>query len=119
MGYDLPLDHPAVKAGKPLRGPNRHPDIPGWKELMNTHYYNMQQLALLLLRALAIAIDAHENFFVEKFIEPLSVFRMINYPALPDEKGRVVCGDHTDYGIVTLLYQDKVGGLQVRNLQGE
>ncbi|KAG5490527.1 hypothetical protein JKF63_00647 [Porcisia hertigi] len=120
MGFHLPLDHPSVVAGKPLRGPNNHPVwIEGWAELMEQHYSDMQRLALLLLRALALAIGIDEDFFVSKFHEPLSVFRMIHYPALPNEKGRVVCGAHTDYGIVTLLYQDKSGGLQVKNLQGE
>ncbi|KAG5473686.1 hypothetical protein LSCM1_04313 [Leishmania martiniquensis] len=120
MGFHLPLDHPSVVAGKPLRGPNNHPTwIEGWRELMEQHYSDMQRLALLLLRALAVAIDVEKDFFVSKFHEPLSVFRMIHYPALPEEKGRVVCGAHTDYGIVTLLYQDMAGGLQVKNLQGE
>ncbi|CBZ24009.1 oxidase-like protein [Leishmania mexicana MHOM/GT/2001/U1103] len=120
MGFHMPLDHPSVVAGKPLRGPNHHPTwIEGWTELMEQHYSDMQRLALLLMRALALALDIDEDFFVSKFHEPLSVFRMIHYPELPDEKGRVVCGAHTDYGIVTLLYQDSVGGLQVQNLQGE
>ncbi|KPA80288.1 putative thymine-7-hydroxylase [Leptomonas pyrrhocoris] len=120
MGCHLPLDHPSVVAGQPLRGPNNHPtSIEGWTELMEQHYADMQKMALQLLRALALAIGIDEGFFVSKFHEPLSVFRMIRYPALPDEKGRVVCGAHTDYGIVTLLYQDKAGGLQVQNLSGE
>lgn len=119
MGFHLPSDHPCVKAGKALRGPNSHPEIEGWEELMETHYADMQALALTLLRALAVAIGIEEDFFTKKFFEPLSVFRMIQYPGLPEEKGRVVCGEHTDYGIVTLLHQDRVGGLQVRNLEGE
>lgn len=119
MQCHLPMEHPSVKAGKPLRGPNQHPAVEGWTELLETHYRDMQAMALQLLRALALAIGIREDFFVEKFAEPLSVFRMIRYPGLPDEKGRVVCGEHTDYGIVTLLYQDTVGGLQVRSAQGE
>ncbi|EPY30404.1 oxidoreductase [Strigomonas culicis] len=119
MQCHLEKDHPLVKAGHPLRGPNVHPDIEGWKELLETHYKDMQAMALQLLRALALAIGIDENFFVSKFVEPLSAFRIIRYPALPEEKGRVVCGAHTDYGVVTLLYQDTVGGLQVRNLDGE
>ncbi|CCW59548.1 unnamed protein product [Phytomonas sp. EM1] len=119
MGCDLPPDHPSVRAGEPLRGSNQHPDIPGWRDLMETHYKDMMNLALQLLRAVALALGADEGFFVEKFNEPLSVFRMIHYPALPEEKGRVTCGAHSDYGIVTLLYQDTVGGLQVLNTHGE
>lgn len=120
MSYDLPADHPAVRAGKPLRGANRHPDnIDGWQALMDRHYADMQALAMTLLSGLALALDAPADFFVDKFHEPLSVFRIIHYPALPEAKGRVVCGDHTDYGIVTLLYQDGAGGLQVRSLDGQ
>ncbi|RNE96842.1 oxidoreductase [Trypanosoma rangeli] len=121
MGCHLPEDHPDVVAGMPLRGPNRHPtQIKGWSELMERHYSEMQQFALVLLRALAAAIGIEEDFFTPHFVEPLSVFRMIHYPALDEGKGeRLVCGEHTDYGILTLLYQDKNGGLQVRGLSGE
>ena len=31
MGFHLPADHPDVVAEKPLRGPNRHPEMPGWQ----------------------------------------------------------------------------------------
>ena len=37
MSFHLPADHPDVVAGKPLRGPNRHPDLPGWQELCEHH----------------------------------------------------------------------------------
>ncbi|CAD2213426.1 non-haem dioxygenase in morphine synthesis N-terminal/2OG-Fe(II) oxygenase superfamily, putative [Angomonas deanei] len=119
MQCDLREDHPLVQQGHSLRGPNVHPDIPGWRDLMETHYKGMQKVALQLLRGLAIAIGIDENYFTGQFTEPLSGFRLIHYPALPEEKGRVVCGAHTDYGIVTILYQDNATGLQVRNLQGE
>ncbi|ORC90079.1 putative thymine-7-hydroxylase [Trypanosoma theileri] len=121
MGCNLPEDHPDVVAGKPLRGPNRHTThVEGWAELLEEHYRDMQKLALLLLRALALAIGIKEDFFVSCFVEPLSVFRMIHYPAMPAEQTqRVVCGEHTDYGILTLLYQDSCGGLQVRDIKGE
>jgi isopenicillin N synthase-like dioxygenase len=38
MGLHLPADHPEVLAEKPLRGPNRHPSVPGWEALMEQHY---------------------------------------------------------------------------------
>jgi isopenicillin N synthase-like dioxygenase len=49
------------------------------------------------------------------------VFRMIHYPprqtaSSADQQG---AGAHTDYGCVTLLYQDDAGGLQVQNVNGE
>ncbi len=120
MSFHLPADHPDVVAGKPLRGPNRHPDLPGWQELWEQHYQDMHDLGLTLLKAIAIALGTDEDFFAKRFAEPISALRMIHYPpregAANASKG---AGEHTDYGCVTLLYQDPVGGLQVRNLEGE
>lgn len=121
MGFHMAADHPEVLAGKPLRGPNRHPDLPGWAPLMEQHYADMQALAQTLLRAIALALGIERDFFDARFAEPISVFRMIHYPPRhtarsADQPG---AGAHTDYGCVTLLYQDDAGGLQVRNVHGE
>ncbi|WAG78432.1 2OG-Fe(II) oxygenase [Metapseudomonas furukawaii] len=121
MGFHLAADHPEVLAGKPLRGPNRHPDLPGWAALMEQHYADMQALAQTLLRAIALALGIERDFFDQRFAEPISVFRMIHYPPRhaarsADQPG---AGAHTDYGCVTLLYQDDAGGLQVRDVRGE
>jgi len=121
MGFHMAADHPEVLAGKPLRGPNRHPELPGWAPLMEQHYADMQALAQTLLRAIALALGIERDFFDARFAEPISVFRMIHYPPRhtarsADQPG---AGAHTDYGCVTLLYQDDAGGLQVRNVHGE
>lgn len=121
MGFHMAADHPEVLAGKPLRGPNRHPDLPGWAALMEQHYADMQALAQTLLRAIALALGIERDFFDARFAEPISVFRMIHYPprhtaSSAEQQG---AGAHTDYGCVTLLYQDDAGGLQVRNVHGE
>ena len=121
MGFHMPVDHPDVVAGKPLRGPNRHPDLPGWAALMEQHYADMQALAKTLLRAMAMALDIAHDFFDARFHEPISVLRLIHYPprhtaSSADQQG---AGAHTDYGCITLLYQDDAGGLQVRSRDGQ
>lgn len=121
MGFHLPADHPDVLAGKPLRGPNRHPDIPGWEDLLQRHYLDMHALSLTLLRAMALALGIEEDFFDQRFADPISVLRMIHYPprqtaSSADQHG---AGAHTDYGCVTLLYQDAAGGLQVQDVRGQ
>ncbi len=121
MGLHLPEGHPEVMASKPLRGPNRHPDLPGWEALMEQHYQDMQALAQTLLRAMTPALGVPPDFFDQRFAQPVSVFRMIHYPprhtaTSADQQG---AGAHTDYGCVTLLYQDDTGGLQVRKVNGE
>lgn len=121
MGLHLPAEHPEVQAGKPLRGPNRHPDIPGWQLLLERHYLDMHELAKTLLRAMALALGIERDFFDRRFEQPISVLRLIHYPprqtaSSAEQQG---AGAHTDYGCVTLLYQDAAGGLQVQNLQGQ
>ncbi|WP_223515464.1 isopenicillin N synthase family dioxygenase [Pseudomonas sp. GL-R-26] len=121
MGLHLPAGHPDVLAEKPLRGPNRHPSMPGWEALMEQHYVDMQALAQTLLRAMTIALGIERDFFDTRFNDPVSVLRMIHYPprhtaSSEDQQG---AGAHTDYGCITLLYQDAAGGLQVRNVKGE
>ncbi len=121
MGFHMPSEHPEVLAGKPLRGPNRHPDLAGWSELMEQHYIDMQELAKTLMRAMTLALGIERDFFDRRFHEPISVLRMIHYPprhtaSSAEQQG---AGAHTDYGCITLLYQDDAGGLQVRNRDGE
>ncbi|WP_103311345.1 MULTISPECIES: 2-oxoglutarate and iron-dependent oxygenase domain-containing protein [unclassified Pseudomonas] len=121
MGLHLPADHPEVLAEKPLRGPNRHPDLNGWAPLMEQHYRDMQALAQTLLRAMTLALGIERDFFDTRFNEPVSVLRLIHYPprdtaSCAEQQG---AGAHTDYGCITLLYQDAAGGLQVRNVNGQ
>lgn len=121
MGLHLPADHPEVLAEKPLRGPNRHPDLSGWATLMEQHYRDMQALAQTLLRAMTLALGIDRDFFDTRFNEPVSVLRLIHYPprdaaSCAEQQG---AGAHTDYGCITLLYQDAAGGLQVRNVNGQ
>ena len=80
MGLHLPAEHPEVLAEKPLRGPNRHPAIPGWEALMEQHYLDMQALAQTLLRAMTLALGIERDFFDTRFNEPVSVLRLIHYP---------------------------------------
>ncbi len=121
MGLHLPAGHPDVLAEKPLRGPNRHPDLMGWETLMEQHYRDMQALAQTLLRAMTLALGIERDFFDTRFNEPVSVLRLIHYPprqtaSSAEQQG---AGAHTDYGCITLLYQDAAGGLQVRNVDGQ
>ena len=46
-----------------------------------------------------------------------TVMRVLYYPPLPPSSeikpGQIRCGEHVDYGSITLLFQDPNGGLQV------
>lgn len=121
MGRNLAPDHPDVLAGKPLHGCNQYPQIDGFAALMETHYWDMIELGKVILRGLAIALGSNPSFFDSEFSEPISVLRFIHYPAieLKQEVEQIGAGAHTDYGCITILHQDQIGGLQVQNRDGQ
>jgi isopenicillin N synthase-like dioxygenase len=65
---------------------------------------------------MAEGLQLPSNYFLQRFTaDPTVLFRIFRYP--PDEAAREGwgVGAHTDYGLLTLLQQDAVGGLQVLN----
>lgn len=121
MGLDLAPDHPRIRAGFPLYGPNRYPDQPaGFRSVFDAHYQRMLDLGRRILGAMAIALDLPADFFDRCLDESVSVLRVIHYPPASQKvaEGQSGCGAHTDYGCITVLAQDEVGGLQVRSRKG-
>lgn len=60
-------------------------------------------------------VDRHRFMFEDQDKNP-TTFRTLYYPSLSDsdiQPGVVRCGAHSDYGTITLLLQDGVGGLEV------
>ncbi len=121
FGADLPLDHPDVQAEKPLHGPNQWPeDLPGFRTTMTSHWDLMSELGSGLTRGLALSLGLEADFFDPFTRQPLSDWRLIHYPAAMGLEGiGQGIGEHIDYGFVTILAQDEVGGLEVRNASGE
>ena len=125
-GFDLMRelgpDDPDVRAGKPLHGPNQWPDaLPGFRESILDYYAAMEGLAKTLLRGMALSLDLDENWFADKTRKPLAYLRLLHYPpqrGMIDER-EIGCGAHSDYGCLTILAQDQVGGLQLRNSAGD
>ena len=122
FGTELGLEHPAVRAGRPLHGANLFPDDPaglgpavlGWMETMT-------RLGAVLLRSIAVGLGLDADWFERSVTaEPIVLFRIFRYP--PDTTD-VPTGDwgvaeHSDYGLLTILRQDTVGGLEVRTPHG-
>ncbi|MDO6459407.1 2-oxoglutarate and iron-dependent oxygenase domain-containing protein [Granulosicoccaceae sp. 1_MG-2023] len=119
MALNLPADHPLVGPERPLYGPNQYPQaLPDFQEKVEQHYWDMLALGKKVLSALAVALGLDADFFDDKFAHPLSVLRFLNYPEIEGER-RVSAGAHTDYGCITILWQDEIGGLQVQGVDGE
>jgi isopenicillin N synthase-like dioxygenase len=74
-------------------------------------------LAGAIHRAFARDLRLPLDFFVEKFDRPMATLRLLHYPASSSE-GEIGAGEHTDYGAITLLATDEVGGLEARTRAG-
>jgi polar amino acid transport system ATP-binding protein len=122
LGSELGADHPRVRAGVLLHGPNLWPDLPGFREAVLAYIGAMSALGQCLMRGCALALGLSEDYFAEHGTrDPLLLLRLFNYPTRPAPEELEVqwgVGEHTDYGLLTMLWQDDVGGLQVRTDQG-
>ena len=119
MGLELPEDDPAVLAGEALRGPNQWPDfMPELREALELYYSEIGKAGADLLQAVAVGLGIEQDFFFSKYTKRLQRTQMVYYPQHPPtaEADQFGVAPHTDYGCITLLYQDDSGGLQVREL---
>ena len=71
-----------------------------------------------LLRAIGLSLDIDEHFFASKYTKRMQRTQMVYYPpqAPLSDADEFGVAPHTDYGCITLLWQDNVGGLQVKEL---
>ena len=113
FGAELEDDHPMVQAGAPLHGRNLFPaEIPQFREAVLEYMAAMTQLGHSLMTAIALGLGLDERYFSDHYTaDPLILFRIFNYPPIGASLG---VGEHTDYGLLTILWQDSSGGLQVK-----
>lgn len=119
FGYELPADHPLVQTGTPLHGPNLFPAVPAaLREAVLEYMAALTQLGQQLMGGIAMGLGLPESYFVEHGMrDPLTLFRIFNYPPPPSPDLWGV-GEHTDYGLLTILLQDEVRGLEVKSKSG-
>ncbi|MFM7064009.1 MAG: isopenicillin N synthase family dioxygenase [Actinomycetes bacterium] len=120
FGTDLGPDDPRVAAGLPLHGPNLCPDRPaGLREAVASYTAALVDLGQDVLRAVAVGLGLPPDWFRRGLTaDPMVLVRVFRYPPVPagDESWNV--GEHTDYGLLTLLGQDGNEGLEVRTDAG-
>ena len=121
IGLDLSPDDPELLAGARFRAPNRWPEMPGFRDTMLAYFDATWALGRLIHRAFATDLDLPPEYFEPMLDRPLATLRLLHYPARPAalEEGQYGAGEHTDYGCVTLLATDAVGGLEVRTRSGD
>jgi isopenicillin N synthase-like dioxygenase len=76
--------------------------------------------ACRVLEIMAAGLSLPADFFIERHQGENVTLRFLHYPGNQAPRERALgAGAHTDYGSITLLFQDDVGGLEVRGLDGQ
>ncbi len=116
IGPEHGPDDARVKAGKFNHGPNQWPaTLPSFHQVMTDYFNTMVGVGERLMRGLALSLDLPADHFKAFCTDPMATLRLLHYPPQrPDHAaGQRGAGAHTDFGGLTLLCQDDVGGLQV------
>lgn len=122
LGEELSENDPRVQAGIPLHGSNLFPaSLPEFRKTVLEYIEAMTQLGHTLMRGISLSLGLADDYFACHFTaNPLILFRIFHYPptTLANSSESWGVGEHTDYGLLTILKQDQVGGLQVKAKQG-
>jgi len=139
IGPDIAYGAAVVDAADPLREATPLPPeaaLPGWRADAARYFLAMERVAQALMHALARGLGLPEIIFDDTFAGGISTLRLIRYPVRPagsmagvPEERPWIEGDggrrymlgraHVDSGLMTLLVQDGVAGLQARAATGD
>jgi polar amino acid transport system ATP-binding protein len=118
LGSELGPEHPRVRAGTILHGANLWPAIDGFRPTVLAYIDALTRLGHALMGGIALGLGLREDWFAQHgTADPLILLRLFNYPSRPVPSSSTAqwgVGEHTDYGLLAMLWQDEVGGLQVR-----
>ncbi|KAK3357155.1 hypothetical protein B0T25DRAFT_538410 [Lasiosphaeria hispida] len=117
IGREGELDHPN-------HWPAEEGELVGFKATMTDFFDQCKALHVEVMRAIAVGMGLEPGFFGGFVDVGDNTLRLLHYPAVNRDvfkinPGQVRAGEHSDYGSITLLFQDSRGGLQVRSPNGQ
>ncbi|KAJ0425466.1 hypothetical protein BJY00DRAFT_298535 [Aspergillus carlsbadensis] len=108
--------------------PNHWPDViddegKEFKDEMQSFFAMCKDLHIKVMQAIALGMNLPVHFFDEYVGQGDNTLRLLHYPAVHKDifktnPGQVRAAEHSDYGSITLLFQDRRGGLQARSPEG-
>jgi polar amino acid transport system ATP-binding protein len=118
FGTELDDSDRRVRAGWPMHGRNLFPEMAGLRESVLSYMSALEAIGQRVLSLMAEGLRLDAGYFQQHYTnDPTVLFRIFRYPPDASPAGWGV-GAHTDYGLLTLLQQDEVGGLQIRHGEG-
>jgi isopenicillin N synthase-like dioxygenase len=125
VGLDAtkPLDlRETFKAGSDAFGPtNNWPEgRPAFRAAVLAYYDAASQVCERIMHAVATSLGLPEDYFDAAHRQHGGSTSLLHYPPLSGEPlpGQLRAGAHTDWGTITLLFQDDMGGLEVLGPEG-
>lgn len=120
FGSELGRDDPRVTAGVPMHGANLWPEaVPELRPAVGDFMAKTTCAAHAVMRGVALSLGLDGAYFERTYTgDPTILFRVFHYPPARAVDGEWGVGEHTDYGLLTLLAQDDCGGLQVKAHDG-
>jgi isopenicillin N synthase-like dioxygenase len=115
-------DFPGVDLDPMEYAENVWPDVAGYRDRIDAYFAEAGRVARTMTDIFAAALDLPAGFFDAYTDHSIDVLRMNNYalpPGTVDLDGDLIgMSEHTDFGIVTVLWADQVKGLQVLGADG-
>ncbi|KAL8858350.1 MAG: hypothetical protein Q9178_005031 [Gyalolechia marmorata] len=95
--------------------------LPGFRQFMTAFYWDSWENAKMILQAMAIGIGLDEDYFLRYHSGHENQLRLLHYPPVPaaniENQSMTRMSAHSDWGSITMLYQDDCGGLEIENPQ--
>ena len=89
----------------------------GFKDRLVHYHDECEEFLRTLLRGIALGLGLAADMFDCYTTDSMTKVRLLRYPSYQQDQhyaaGAPGCGSHTDWGALTLLAQDDVGGLEV------
>ena len=87
-----------------------------FQETMLDFHKKCFELGFNVLNAILLSLNVDPSIFEHEFNGECALLRLLHYPPMPEhiELNQLRCGEHTDYGAVSILFQDSVGGLEIK-----
>ena len=120
FGSELGPDEPRVRRRLPLHGANLFPARPSaLRDLVLDYIAAATRSAHALMEGIGLSLSLEADYFYRHYTnDPTILFRIFHYPPVAASSPDWGVGEHTDYGLLTLLAQDANGGLQVKTRRG-
>ena len=121
-GLDLSDDDTSVSEKNPFLGNNQWPaEMPQLRESVYPYFEAGLKCGTEMMKAFALGMGLPDDSFLKTFDKPIARGSIIFYPPQTSDLGEDQFGvsPHTDYGCLTLLWQDRVGGLEVKDIDGD